>query len=196
MIEINQLQVVRNGNTICEVEDLSVTAGEHLAVVGTNGSGKTTLLRVLAGLITDYKGRCQVNVDERQRTYVHQQPLLFRGTVLGNVRYGMPSRTGGASAALEWLNRLDVGALAHRSTKNLSGAEIRRVALARALACQPRLLILDEPLAELDKQAANTVCQVLNDLSNTTILVASPVEPPPELDCQTHKITPPLTPSP
>ena len=187
MIQINQLRVVRDGNSICQVDQLSASTGERVAVVGPNGSGKTTLLRVLAGLITDYRGQCQVNVSPRERTYLHQQPFLFRGSVLSNVRYGQQGRAGRSTSPEAWLERLNVGALADRTTDNLSGGEIRRIALARALACEPQLLILDEPLADLDSQATHIVCQVLNGLTRTTIVIASPIDLPAELDC--HRFT-------
>jgi len=149
MIEISNLQVEREGKRICAVDQLSVAAAEKLAILGTNGSGKTTLLRVLAGLTSDFLGTCRIAVNTRQRTYLHQQPYLFRGTVLTNVQYGEQNRAGqgahaknsGArnSGARNWLDRLHVGHLAERSTADLSGGERRRVALARALAMRPKL---------------------------------------------------------
>jgi len=175
MIDVSNLRVVREGKPICAVDQLSVPPGGRLAVLGANGSGKTTLLRVLAGLARDYSGTCRVTAEHRERTYVHQQPLLFRGSVLANVRYGQ--RPGGRDA-LEWLRLVGLEHLATRSTRNLSGGEIRRVALARALAVQPRLLLLDEPLAELDNEASETICRVLNDLPRTTIIIASPAPLP------------------
>ena len=185
MIEINQLQVVRSNRAICSVEHFSAAPGEHVAVVGSNGSGKTTLLRVLAGLIPDYGGNCQVNVGHQERTYVHQQPLMFRGTALNNVRYGQRHRAGQLPSANELFAQLGLEGLADRPAKKLSAGEIRRVALARALACNPSLLILDEPLADLDAAATSKVSQVLNGLAETTVVIASPVDLPEELRCRT-----------
>ena len=178
MIEISKLQIRRQGNTICRVDRLSIREGEVVIVIGPNGSGKTTLLRVVAGLTTDFHGQCNVRASHRERTFVHQQPLMFRGSVLANVRYGQRDRGGEEGDGLDWLAQLGIAKLATRSTAQLSGGEIRRIALARALACQPKLLILDEPLAELDPTSADTVWQVLNNLENTTILITSPVEVP------------------
>ncbi|MCH2114206.1 MAG: ATP-binding cassette domain-containing protein [Pirellulales bacterium] len=191
MIDINQLQVIRQQTTICQVDRFQANPGEHVVVVGPNGSGKTTLLRILAGLATDFTGQCQVRVNRRERTYLHQQPLLLRGSVLGNVRYGLRARAGGEASANKLLDRLGVGSLAHRSVATLSGGEIRRVALARALACQTQLLLLDEPLADLDNRATTNVCQILNEFSHTTIVVASPVDPPQELACRKFILDPP-----
>lgn len=175
MIEVADLRVVREGQAICAVDKLAVVSGGRLAVLGANGSGKTTLLRVLAGLEREYSGACRVATAHGERTFVHQQPLLFRGSVLANVRYGQ--RPGGRDG-LEWLRRVGLEHLATRSTRNLSGGEIRRVALARALAVEPRLLLLDEPLAELDNEASAIVCRVLNELKQTTIVIASPTPLP------------------
>ncbi|NOY30471.1 MAG: ATP-binding cassette domain-containing protein [Planctomycetes bacterium] len=178
MIKISQLEVTRDGRAICVVEKLVVTPGMRLVVTGSNGSGKTTLLRVLAGLEKDYRGTCRVDVGHCERTYLHQQPFLFRGTVLANVCYGLRNRAGGGATgnpeAMAWLKRLGIDHLADRTTQNLSGGEARRVALARALACRPRLLLLDQPLDDLDPSAAKTVCQVLGELPETTLVVASP----------------------
>jgi tungstate transport system ATP-binding protein len=175
MIEVSGLRVERDGKTICAVEQLNIEPGSRLTVLGSNGSGKTTLLRVMAGLTDDYSGTCRVAVDHRELTYVHQHPLLFRGSVLSNVRYGQ--RPGGRDA-LEWLRLVGMEHLAARSTSNLSGGEIRRIALARALAVEPRLLLLDEPLAELDNQAYEIVCLLLSDLPQTTLVVTSPTPLP------------------
>ena len=178
MIEISNLRVERDGTTICAVEQLSVATGERLAILGANGSGKTTLLRVLAGLTKEFAGECKIAIDHRDVTYLHQQPFMFRGTVESNVRYGQKSGAGQGPSAQEWLDRLKVGHLSQRTSADLSGGERRRVALARALATQPKLLLLDEPLADLDEQASATVCEVLTELANTTLLIASPVELP------------------
>lgn len=189
MIEIANLRVQRGDQTICAVEQLSVAVGERVAVLGDNGSGKTTLLRVIAGLIDDYTGTCRVDVDSQRMTYVHQQPYLFRGTVLSNARYRECSATEQGRSGQDWLERLQVAHLANQPTADLSGGERRRVALARALATQPRLLLLDEPLADLDDAAQAIVSEVLTELRDTTILIASPTKLPTTLTTRSLALT-------
>ena len=189
MIKIENLSVVRGGKTICAVDQLHVAAGERLAIVGPNGSGKTTLLRVIAGLSNDFVGECTVGGDRRERTYVHQHPLLFRGTALSNVRYGERGRAGDRPDARGWLRQLGIEQLADQSARTLSGGETRRVAIARALACRTKLLLLDEPLADLDDHAQQAVCDSINGLTDTTIVIASPTEVPKSLAVRTFHLS-------
>lgn len=184
MIQIAQLTVEKESQTICRIDQFQVEAGETVAVVGANGSGKTTLLRVLAGLENTYTGQSRVDASLPQKTFVHQQPLLFRGTVLSNVTYAQRNGT----RPQELLTALGIDHLASRSTLNLSGGEIRRVALARALATGPKLLLLDEPLAELDPTAADKVCQLLSTLTDTTIVIASPTTLPESIRARTYDL--------
>lgn len=178
MIDIHGLCVNKNGRTICSVSELEIASGERVAILGPNGSGKTTLLRVLSGLEKDYEGSCSVDASWRDCVYVHQSPYLFSGTALFNVTYGLRERgTNRAECerlALHWLQRLGVGKLSGSRVTHLSGGERRRVALARAMILRPRLLLLDEPLADMDEDGAAAVSAALDELQGSTILVASP----------------------
>ncbi|MFK8844521.1 ABC transporter permease [Streptomyces sp. Ac-502] len=143
---------------------LDAAPGTTIAVVGPNGAGKTTLLRALLGLTP--RAHAALTLGERDVStlpphrrgvaWVPQDGALFPHlTALGNTAYGLRAHgTGRAEARREaqlWLDRLGVGHLAHRRPAQLSGGQAGRVALARALAARPRLLLLDEPLAALDQ---------------------------------------------
>ncbi|MDQ1402422.1 MAG: molybdate transport system ATP-binding protein [Actinomycetota bacterium] len=152
--------------------DLEVGDGETLAIVGPSGAGKTTLLRAIAGFERLQAGRVSIGgevVDEvsdgsssrhtpvelRRIGYVAQTPHLFPHlSALDNVAFGLRAGGSGKRAAraeaASWLERVGVDARARARPSQLSGGEARRVAMARALAPQPRLLLLDEPLTGLD----------------------------------------------
>ncbi len=190
MIRVAQLAVHRGATRICSVPELEVGAGERLGIVGANGSGKTTLLMVLAGLDETARGRCEVAVPVRDRVYVHQQPWLFKGTALSNAAWGLRAHgvatAAAAHTASEWLERVGASHLAARPSESLSGGERRRVALARAFALRPKLLLLDEPLAELDDRGADFVARALGELSETTVLIAAPAQLPGPLVTRSH----------
>jgi len=155
---------------------LTLEAGGSLALLGPNGAGKTSVLEALAGLVTPSAGAAHLDgmplfadrggrvtltpARERRVAIVTQEPHLFPTmTVLANVAFGPRSRgvprAHAEATAYTWLERVGLADRAHHRPKALSGGQARRVALARALASEPRLLLLDEPLAGLDVYAAS-----------------------------------------
>ena len=142
----------------------SADAGAVVAVIGPNGAGKSTLLRAVAGLVAcegdvvvDGRSwsRPPVPVRERSVGLAFQDQLLFPHlTALQNVAFGPRSRgvprDRAQRTAQDWLDRFAVGDLAGRRPRELSGGQAQRVSIARALATEPRLLLLDEPFAGLD----------------------------------------------
>jgi len=149
--------------------DLSIAPGEVVALLGPNGAGKTSVLRALAGLLTIDAGRIALDgivldepanairmpVEQRPIGVVFQDYLLFPHlSVLENVAFGLRSRgvgrTTATARARSWLDRVGLGPAANRKPGSLSGGQAQRVALVRALATEPALLLLDEPMAALD----------------------------------------------
>lgn len=181
-IRISNLTVTKSERTICRIKNATVDIGSTVVFTGPNGSGKTTLLRVLAGIETEFRGECEVNLAVSDRVFVHQSPFLFSGTVLENVEYGLKARNESKVARREqaslWLKRFGIDHLAERSARSLSGGEGRRTAIARACVLNPKLLLLDEPLADLDQQGMDCVVRSLKELRDSTILISSPVPLP------------------
>jgi len=172
---------------------LAAEPGDVVAVIGPNGAGKSTLVRALAGLATldgghvrcdgstwdDGAGRAVVT-QERRIGMVFQKQLLFPHlTALENVMFGPRSRglrrTAARDRATGWLDRLGVADLADRRPHAMSGGQAQRVAVARALVTDPRLLLLDEPLAALDAGVAMALridlARHLADFPGVTVLV-------------------------
>lgn len=149
--------------------EIEVAAGELLAILGPNGAGKSTVLRCLAGLAPIHEGSVVIDgevVDDpandvfvepehRQVGVVFQDYLLFdHMSVIENVAFGLRARrtpkVDARRTAHEWLDRVGLAGYADQRPRVLSGGQAQRAALARALATNPRLLLLDEPLAALD----------------------------------------------
>lgn len=163
---------------------MRVADGEVVAVLGPNGAGKSSLLGIIAGLLRPDRGyarldgRTLFDVAEpgRPETWVPphargvallaQEPLLFPHlTAVDNVAFG-PRSTGASrkqarATAAEWLEEVDAYELASRKPAQLSGGQAQRIAVARALAADPRLLLLDEPMAALDVGVAPALRQML-----------------------------------
>jgi molybdate transport system ATP-binding protein len=184
---------VRRGGLVVAL-DVAVADGEVLAVLGPNGAGKSTVLRVLAGLLVPGAGRVAVDGDvwddvaagvhvpahRRRLGMVFQDYLLFPHlSALENVAFGL--RTRGVShaearaGAAQWLARVGLADLGGRRPGQLSGGQAQRAALARALAPDPALLLLDEPLSALDARTRLTVRAELRhhlaDFGGSTVLV-------------------------
>ena len=151
---------------------LEIEEGEHLGIQGRNGCGKSTLMRILAGLLRPTRGTVEGLPPPGRAVLVHQRPYLFRGTARDNVAFPLHLHRRPRREAEEWLERLGAAHLASRLARDLSGGERRRVAVARALATRPTLLLLDEPLAALDAPGAAALRAALADLEGTLVVCA------------------------
>ena len=139
---------------------LRIHAGERVALVGANGSGKSTLLKALHGLIRPTLGTLQCDRSARQ-AMLFQHPYMLRASALSNVALGLWLKAvpwkDAKGQALQALERVGLAGVAHRNAKALSGGQQQRLALARAWALQPQVLLLDEPTASLDPGAKREV---------------------------------------
>ena len=142
---------------------LHIAAGERVALVGPNGSGKSTLLRTLHGLLPPGTGHRHIDPAQRL-AMLFQRPHLLRTSALNNVALGLwLDRSQGLSwpqareRALQALTRVGLQGIAHQGGRQLSGGQQQRLALARAWARQPDVLLLDEPTASLDPHAKREV---------------------------------------
>ncbi|PIQ51758.1 MAG: phosphate ABC transporter ATP-binding protein [Comamonadaceae bacterium CG12_big_fil_rev_8_21_14_0_65_59_15] len=149
--------------------NLQVHAGARVALVGANGCGKSTLLRVLHGLIVPSAGQLHSAPDVCQ-AMLFQKPHLLRLSVLRNVALGLwlrgtPWRQCKA-LALAALQRVGLSELAQRNARGLSGGQVQRVAMARAWALQPQVLLLDEPTASLDPHAKREVEALIDEFAS------------------------------
>ncbi|MDX3974331.1 ABC transporter ATP-binding protein [Shinella sp.] len=170
--------------------NLQVRSGESLAIVGASGSGKTTLLRILAGLDDADSG--EVLIDGRavkgvgsERAVIFQEPRLLPWlTVLENVAFGLDTlgvgREEARSRARRYVQLVGLQSFENAYPRQLSGGMAQRVGIARALAVQPEILLLDEPLGALDAMTKISMQQELTriwrDEEVTTILVTHDLE--------------------
>jgi tungstate transport system ATP-binding protein len=154
--------------------NLCVAPGERIAVLGANGSGKTTLLRVLHGLVPLAGGQRLVHGAPRI-AMVFQRPFMLRMSALANVELGLAfqrvPRAERRERALQSLARVGLAGDARRSGRVLSAGQQQRLALARAWALQPDLLLLDEPTASLDPTAKREVEALIDEFAGQGVTV-------------------------
>jgi len=187
MLELDGL-AKRFGHTeVLRGISLHVERGEILALLGPTGSGKTTLLRMIAGFETPDRGRViadgedvtRIRPSKRRFGMVLQHYALFpHRDVAGNVRFGLEGRVPKArlkERVLEMLRLVDLASFDDREIDELSSGQQQRVALARALAPEPRVLLLDEPLSNLDlahrERTRRDLRQVIKRTGITAVLV-------------------------
>ena len=163
-LELDHISFSAGGRQILRDISLGVRNGETVALLGPSGSGKTTLLRVVAGLERAASGSVRFDGAEMTGIPAHERGfgMMFQDhalfphlNVAKNVEFGL-RRAGGGTRAIaarraEVLELVGLSGFEHRTLEKLSGGERQRVALARSLAPQPRLLMLDEPLGSLDR---------------------------------------------
>lgn len=174
--------------TIIDGLDLSINQGEFFTLLGPSGCGKTTLLRIIAGFIRPEEGRITIGGQDVTRQPAHQRNtgMVFQDyalfpdkTVFDNTAYGLRvrkfSRAEIKQRVGDMLERVGLGHLPDRYPGELSGGQRQRVALARALVIHPRVLLMDEPLSNLDAklriQMRDVIRELQQELRITTVFV-------------------------
>lgn len=178
-IEFTDVNIDRGGRRILSRLSLVIRAGAPTICIGPNGSGKTTLLRAAMGLIVPSSGRLswggRAQSPPLRRAIVFQRPVMFRRSVFGNLYYALASadvpRRERQRRADELLSLVDLEGLGDRPARRLSGGEQQRLAIARALAREPRVLFLDEPTASLDPAATKAVEDLIRAVSTGGVKV-------------------------
>ena len=187
-IAIEDLAVAYGGNRVIDGLALTIESGSFFTLLGPSGCGKTTLLRTIAGFVPVERGRLRFGGLEvthlpphrRDIGMVFQDYALFPDkTVFDNVAYGLRAR-GQLGTAIKAkvdaaLERVGLGHLGSRLPAALSGGQRQRVALARALVIQPKVLLMDEPLSNLDAklrmQVRETIVELQREARITTVFV-------------------------
>ncbi len=184
--ELAGVSVSLGGNPALEDVSLRIEPRDYLAILGPNGGGKTTLLKVLLGLVAPDRGEVRVlGKPPRQARgevgYVPQYvrfdlgfPIRVRDVVrMGRLGASQLGRVGPADLAFVGgaLERVEMGPLAERPIGALSGGQLQRVLIARALAQQPKLLLLDEPTASLDQRIGRSIWELFEELSQEMAVV-------------------------
>lgn len=197
MVRVENLtkNFVRNHKNFDAVKDVSLKAakGEFVALIGHSGSGKTTLFNMIAGLIHPASGKIFIGDTEftsmpeaKQAAFrnenigymVQSQSLLNNFTIMDNIcmpAYLSRSVTEFKNRAVKLLKETGLEELAHEYPKNLSGGEIRRVSIVRAMLNRPKVLLADEPTSNLDSENAHKVMSMIKGISEsgTTVLLST-----------------------
>lgn len=197
IVRAENLTVAYGQETVWRNASFEIGKGEFVAIIGPNGAGKTTLFRLLLGLLRPSQGSLRVLDDlpkrgNRKIGYVPQNHLVDSDTNVeslelvrlgfSGVRWGLnPLSRTDRQAALEALEDTGASNLAHRPMGQLSGGELQRVFLAEALVSNPDLLLLDEPLSNLDIRREQELIQLVDNLvrsrSVTALLIAHHINP-------------------
>ena len=161
LFTLREVEVRFGRVTALRQASLSIHAGERVALIGANGSGKSTLLRLLHGLVPHAGGHFESHAPRRDQAMLFQRPHMLRASAATNVSLALWLRgmrwRDARLAAGPALARVGLEVLRARNARTLSGGQQQRLALARAWALQPQVLLLDEPTASLDPTAKREV---------------------------------------
>jgi tungstate transport system ATP-binding protein len=175
-----------DGHRVVDIDSLTINQGSLLGIIGPNGAGKSTLLRLIGGLEKPTSGEIYYDGQPfnpdiyKKMTVVFQKPYLLRTTVFQNVAYPLKIRKENKEDIKrktdQILKEMGLEFLKEQKSWTLSGGEMQKVALARALIFKPDLLILDEPTANIDPSSIavmERMIQKIHEEENTTIIIVT-----------------------
>lgn len=187
LIRLTDIEMIREGRTILENINLDINHGDFLAITGPNGGGKTTLLRIILKLLKPTRGSVTYRTDKNNEKelsigYLPQKNTIdshFPITVSEMVSFGLyginrKSKEDSKQAVAEVLKLVGLEDYSKHNIGRLSGGQLQRALLARAIISRPEVLVLDEPLSYLDKQFEKRIYDIMESLSHdTTVILVS-----------------------
>ena len=171
--------VKKRGKVLVGPVNWTVQGAGMTIIMGPNGSGKTSLLRLMHGLERPRAGNvtwgCSTALARKRQAFVFQSPVMLRRSSLDNILYALKlqkfPKTEARQTAAEWLGKVGLKDASDLNASFLSGGEKQKLALARALACQPEILFLDEPTANLDGSATREIEAILKNALGSGIRI-------------------------
>jgi zinc transport system ATP-binding protein len=179
LVEIENMYAGYNGNVVLKAIDLQILEQDFLGIIGPNGGGKTTLIKTILGLLKPFSGKIILNLLKGRIGYMPQTHLIDRKFPIlvsevvesGLISDKKLSRQMRKTKVREMICRMDIENVAEKAIGELSGGQLQRTLLARAVINDPELLILDEPNSYVDKRFESHFYELLKEINQKTAIV-------------------------